>query len=207
MELVSRKTAISLGLKRYFTGKSCKHGHLAEKFVASCACVDCTASNTKKWISSSPTAKEVRKRGTDAFFSRNESYKSDWRADNGDLCRKYARRWYVKDPAKRIAKTQDWQNANREKVRTNVRNRTALRKSAEGSHTAEEILAILERQNWICVYCPASIRERRHMDHIVPLSKGGSNNADNIQGSCPTCNMRKSDKLPEEWERELGLLT
>lgn len=32
-ELVSRKTALELGLKFYFTGKPCKHGHIAERWT------------------------------------------------------------------------------------------------------------------------------------------------------------------------------
>jgi hypothetical protein len=41
MKLVSRKEAIESGLQRYFTGKSCKQGHICERRVSSCECLEC----------------------------------------------------------------------------------------------------------------------------------------------------------------------
>lgn len=40
--IISRTDALSQGLKRYFTGKPCKHGHLAERWASMGACVECT---------------------------------------------------------------------------------------------------------------------------------------------------------------------
>lgn len=38
----------------------------------------------------------------------------------------------------------------------------------------------------------------RHIDHIMPLSKGGSHRPSNLVAACDTCNLRKNDKSPEE---------
>ncbi len=35
-----------------------------------------------------------------------------------------------------------------------------------------------------------------HMDHIVPLAKGGEHRYRNMQPSHPACNLRKGDKFP-----------
>lgn len=40
MQLVSSKQAIEQGLKRYFTGKPCKYGHIAERLV-NAGCMEC----------------------------------------------------------------------------------------------------------------------------------------------------------------------
>lgn len=49
MELIDRKTAVELGLTRYFTGKECKHGHIAERKTASGQCAECSKILTKRW--------------------------------------------------------------------------------------------------------------------------------------------------------------
>lgn len=41
MEIIKRRHALSLGLTRYFTGKPCSHGHIAERFSSSGYCVEC----------------------------------------------------------------------------------------------------------------------------------------------------------------------
>lgn len=41
MEIISRQDAKALGLKRYFTGTPCKHGHICERQVSNSACVVC----------------------------------------------------------------------------------------------------------------------------------------------------------------------
>lgn len=41
MEIISRKEAQALGLKRYFTGKPCGKGHIAERYVSDTACLQC----------------------------------------------------------------------------------------------------------------------------------------------------------------------
>lgn len=47
MTLQSRNEALKAGNKRYFTGKSCKHGHVAERFVCTHNCVACVLQTAK----------------------------------------------------------------------------------------------------------------------------------------------------------------
>jgi 5-methylcytosine-specific restriction endonuclease McrA len=42
-----------------------------------------------------------------------------------------------------------------------------------------------------------------HLDHVVPLSRGGRHAIDNLCASCPACNLRKNSKLPNEWNKTL----
>lgn len=41
MKFVSRQEAISRKLSRYFTGKACRSGHIAERYTVSSSCVEC----------------------------------------------------------------------------------------------------------------------------------------------------------------------
>lgn len=42
MELITRQDAVKQKLRRFFTGRPCRHGHLAERYTTNGACVVCT---------------------------------------------------------------------------------------------------------------------------------------------------------------------
>jgi len=55
---------------------------------------------------------------------------------------------------------------------------------------------ILSRDNFTCQYCGRKAPDViLHIDHIRPLSKGGSSNKDNLITACQECNYGKSDVL------------
>ena len=49
MEIITRKEAKEKGLTRYFTGKPCKHGHVAERYTIYKDCVVCKNESSKRW--------------------------------------------------------------------------------------------------------------------------------------------------------------
>ena len=55
------------------------------------------------------------------------------------------------------------------------------------------------RQHGHCYWCGSKVGQHCHVDHVIPLSKGGSNGPENIVISCVACNLRKYDKLPQEF--------
>ncbi len=56
--------------------------------------------------------------------------------------------------------------------------------------------AVFARDNWTCQYCGS--RSNLTVDHVIPRSKGGGSNWDNIVASCAPCNRRKGDSLPRQ---------
>lgn len=58
---------------------------------------------------------------------------------------------------------------------------------------------ILERDNYTCQQCGNSIYKEPNLlleiDHIIPVSKGGTSEPQNLQTLCWRCNRSKSDKL------------
>ena len=64
----------------------------------------------------------------------------------------------------------------------------------------EEIYRIAkEEPNVRCYICGKLIPfGERHVDHIIPLSRGGTHTIDNLAIACKRCNLVKHDKLPEE---------
>jgi 5-methylcytosine-specific restriction endonuclease McrA len=54
--------------------------------------------------------------------------------------------------------------------------------------------AVFARDDWTCQYCGS--RSNLTVDHVVPRSKGGTSNWENIVASCAPCNRRKGNALP-----------
>jgi 5-methylcytosine-specific restriction protein A len=60
--------------------------------------------------------------------------------------------------------------------------------------------------NPLCVACQSKgiTREATELDHIVPLFKGGTNEAENLQGLCTECHKDKT-RIDMGWRHETGL--
>ena len=99
------------------------------------------------------------------------------------------------------ARLKQWfQAGGNEIVKANTRNRRSRIRQAEGKHTAKEIREQYARQKQKCYYCHKPLRWGEHtVDHVIPISRGGSNSISNIVIACGHCNYSKNDRLPHEW--------
>ncbi len=80
-----------------------------------------------------------------------------------------------------------------ERWRAATEKRRALKAGNGGSFTPQEWEALKRKYAYRCLRCGRSEPEiKLTVDHVVPLSKGGSNNIDNIQPLCQSCNSGKN---------------
>lgn len=236
--VVSRKDARELGVPRYWTGKPCKNGHLAPRWVSNGACFGCLA----MWasIEKSPEKKQaklVRKReryreNADTISERRaeiyrqnpEKYRAQsvasywrnpetrraaavaWNAANKDVVTQRNAAYYEADKEGQRARALVWYYENPEKASALRQNRRARVKAAEGSYTAEELQNLFRLQRGKCTYCCTSLKSGYHVDHYIPLARGGTNWISNIRLACKTCNLKKSAKDPLKFAQENGLL-
>lgn len=50
-----------------------------------------------------------------------------------------------------------------------------------------------------CIYCLKECNDKWHLEHKNPLCKGGNNSKENLEISCPACNLKKAKKTYEEF--------
>jgi len=63
--------------------------------------------------------------------------------------------------------------------------------------------AVISRDGRVCSYCFKSVDDRGglHVDHKIPLSRGGRSTMENLVVACRTCNLQKSSRTDTEWSR------
>ena len=103
--------------------------------------------------------------------------------------------------------TKLWAQANREKQRAYKTNRRARELGAEGRFSAVDVHALYVKQSGLCAACSADLSTGFQCDHVVPVSRGGSNWPSNIQLLCAWCNRSKGAKLMEEWRGHADTLS
>lgn len=275
IQIIIRPEAKRAGLKRYFTGKPCKWGHIEERNTYSGMCLGCSREidrnryqknpGTKKksaleYAAQNPEkVKEFKRKYHDLQKRRNRNgptslekacstckekkpsddfhkhsampsglsfecrscakarlddkiranpdfYRNDY-AKHRDRHRRSRKEYRNRHRERCINRCREWRAENPEKHLASVHARRARTLNAEGAHTAKDVRRIREAQRNKCATCCADLDKTGcHVDHIVPLSKGGSNWPSNLQMLCPPCNLRKSAKDPQEWAQENGKL-
>jgi 5-methylcytosine-specific restriction endonuclease McrA len=101
-----------------------------------------------------------------------------------------------------------WRAANPENILSRNRNRRALKKRAGGKHSAADILALFKLQRGKCAHpwCVKRLTSGYHVDHVIPLSRGGSNDRKNLALLCQPCNNQKWAHHPIDFAQRHGML-
>jgi 5-methylcytosine-specific restriction endonuclease McrA len=85
--------------------------------------------------------------------------------------------------------------------------RSRERKFPKQLNYFEWISKVKSKRNFVCYWCKEKKSTKHlHIDHIVPISKGGTNDVSNVCASCASCNMRKGSKTLKEWASKIGVL-
>ena len=126
-----------------------------------------------RWFSSQP---EVRARATERRHADPEAYRA----------------WQKR-----------FRDKNRDRYREMMRAGKATRKARKAANGGRCTVADIEKmksaQGGLCRWCRQPYG-RFHVDHVIPIARGGSSDPSNLVLSCSRCNQRRGSKLVEEWE-------
>jgi hypothetical protein len=193
LQVISRGDAKKAGLRHFFTGRPCKNGHVALRYVSCGKCMPCDAGQWKRRFDNNRQADAERKKA--------------WRAANTTKHSEYNKAWKAANRASENLRIKKMRDANPATKKAQDATRRARILSAEGKHTAADIVALFAEQKGRCAYCRAKVTAaKQHVDHIQPLFKGGTNSRSNLQILCAPCNLSKGAKDPLKFARERGLL-
>lgn len=166
MKLLTMLKAKALGLTRYFTGKACPRGHVAERIVSTRACSACAAEKKRLWNQNNPEKRNLQKRN---WVSNNVEKVKALKSANQKRHRASAnarnQRYAEANREKLAAKNAEWAAANRNKVNATAARRRASKLRAIPAwadhakiNAAYDLCAEYRAKGINC-----------HVDHIVPL--------------------------------------
>jgi len=148
-------------------------------------------------------------------------YGKQYRANNSEQIAASKRDWYLRNPERLSQMTTAWREANPEKVReykrayklrnpdkdrqyyeqnkwryeiSRAKRRAIKAKASIYVITAKDVSKIMSRP---CIYCGA---KAEHLEHVIPLSRGGLHSIGNLAPACAKCNLSKGAKLIVEWK-------
>lgn len=164
----------------------------------------------------------------------NRQRERAWRAAHPDYYRTKATRWRAADPERSRAaarasyqrnkvsrkalrdarpdvlrkQREAWRKANLDKDAAKSRRRHARKRGAAGSHTLEQFRCLCEIGGWKCAYCSCELTAKTVTeDHVMPISRGGSDFIENIVPACVSCNSRKKAMTAVEYREYLRLIS
>jgi 5-methylcytosine-specific restriction endonuclease McrA len=98
--------------------------------------------------------------------------------------------------------------ANPEMVQKRNKARLERTKNSGGSYTEGDLARIRTELQNRCRFCDAPLGSNSHIEHLTPVSRGGSSSLRNLTLSCSPCNLAKTNKTLAEfiaWRKERSL--
>ena len=167
---MKRAEAKAQGLKFYCTGKSCKHGHLSDRYTSTSICVACLQlAGVDRYKHNRETQYKSWRKWYEANKETHNARVKRWQQANKDKTRADAKAWAAANPEKVAAKTKRYRNAHPDKV-------TAWAVAGVAKRAKRVPAWLTEDDKWMLREAYALAKQRTQMfgfvwevDHIIPL--------------------------------------
>jgi len=162
----------------------------------------------RAWGRENATRKQARNRADHAANpTRYNAYSRKWREENPKAMQAAREKWAKENPERLREMRAAYAKANPEKVRDIAHRRRARKLNCDIG--ASKMIVMWEkgwrkRRSVACYWCGANGRPSTfHVDHVIPLAKGGPHEIGNLCISCAACNFRKSSKPLSRWNEQI----
>lgn len=144
---------------------------------------------------------EGGKRRSNEYYHRNKevcnSRAKSWRENNREVSLEASQKWKREHKEQYLESHRQWIKNNKEHVRAYNQMRRALKYNATIQvFTDLELEQRMSVFGFCCAYCNGPFE---HIDHVIPLSKGGKHCLANLRPACAKCNLSKHNKNLYEW--------
>ena len=120
------------------------------------------------------------------------------------LCNKceaaYHKKYGEENKENIAAQKKKYRAENKEKMIASWHKYQARKAGNGGSFTAQEWRDLKKKYGYKCLCCGE--KKKLAADHVIPVSKGGTSNIDNIQPLCRSCNSSKGNHHATDYRRE-----
>jgi hypothetical protein len=129
--IIGRAEARALGLKRFFTGKPCKHGHVTERGVSNPECMECSRGRRREWRAAN--LEKARERARESA----RKYRAANLEKAREKEREYGRKRRATNPGRVREVRRAWRAANLEKARERARESARKYRAADPERVRE----------------------------------------------------------------------
>jgi 5-methylcytosine-specific restriction endonuclease McrA len=160
----------------------------------------------RRWALAHPESRRAavrawKERNRERVREESRLYSRAYIAKDRLSARRRATAYAKKYPEKVAARKADYRHRNRERIYGWINKRNTL--IGSGAKSPEIITHIhhLKTSTGVkCAYCGVVIFGKAvHIDHEIPLSRGGKHEISNLRPACKPCNSSKHNKMLHEW--------
>lgn len=141
-----------------------------------------------------PIVKSKKRAYEDSHKDSIKQYQEEYRKTHKDQISANKKQYHEKNKERRSKYMRGYFQNHKREAYIRWRNYQLRKRGSGGSHTLEEWLDMLEEHRHCCHYCGERF-ERLERDHVIPISKGGTDYISNIVPACRICNAKKGAKI------------
>lgn len=114
--------------------------------------------------------------------------------------------WRAENPGEKRAANAKWKAENPDRLKSLNSAYRARKRGNGGKLSIDIVKKLFVLQRGLCPCCRQPLGDDYHLDHKIPLSRGGANTDENVQLLRQRCNIQKGAKDPIEFMQSRGFL-